>query len=247
MKKTEYNQKKYYNKISLEYQNHYGNEYALKYRFRLYDQLLKKIDLNGKSVLDAMCGGGQSSLYFDQFDCKIEGVDISEEQCKFYSLSLPKHKIFCSSILDFIPKKKYDIIVTDSLHHLHPNVNDVLYLFDSMLNKGGYIILWEPNSKSIFDLLRRLFYKLDSKYFMENEASINLDKVNNKLKNYNLINSIYGGNFGYLFLNLSMALRLSNFYKKYFFKYLMVLENFINLFQISYNSLWFLAIFKKNE
>lgn len=247
MNESEFNQKTYYNKISNEYQKHYGDKYALKYRFDLYHKAFKNINLKDLNVLDAMCGGGQSSLFFDKFNCKIVGVDISEEQCLFFKEKLPKHNVICSSILDFKTDKKFDLIITDSLHHLHPNVDEVLNLFDKLLNPSGYIIVWEPNRDSLFDLIRRLIYKIDSKYFLENEESISVSNLSSSLKDYKLISLIYGGNFGYLLLNLSMALRLPNSYKKYIYKTIMIVERMVSFFQFKINSLWLLAIYKKKS
>jgi SAM-dependent methyltransferase len=245
MNQTELQQKEYYNNISNDYQSHYGDDFALKYRFSLYANALKGIDISNKYVLDAMCGGGQSSQFFNNFNCKILGVDISENQCNFFTKILPNQEVICSSILDFKVDKKFDIIITDSLHHLHPNVNDVLNTLDSYLKEDGIIIFWEPNKDSIFDFFRRLIYKIDKKYFLDNEESISVRDITNNLRNYRKINLIYGGNLGYLFLNLSMALRIKSEYKRYYFKIVMFIEKIINIVQFKNNSLWFILVLQK--
>ena len=247
MNQTEQQQKEYYNNISNEYQSHYGDDYALKYRFRVYENALKEIDKSNKLVLDAMCGGGQSSLFFNKYNCKILGVDISENQCNFFSNILPNQNVICNSILDFKSNDKYDIIITDSLHHLHPNVNDVLDNLNYHLKENGILIFWEPNKDSVFDIMRRIFYKLDKKYFLENEESISVKNVVNHLSNYEIHKLTYGGNLGYLFLNLSMALRIKPIFKKYYFRTVMLIESILSIFQFKYNSLWFILVLKKRS
>ena len=61
--REENDQQKYYNIIADEYDIHYGNKYALKYRYGIYDKMLNNIKLKGVQVLDAMCGGGINGIF----------------------------------------------------------------------------------------------------------------------------------------------------------------------------------------
>lgn len=61
---TELKQKNYYNSIAESYDAHYHSDYALRYRFRIYDEFLSDIDITDYKVLDAMCGGGGKYLLF---------------------------------------------------------------------------------------------------------------------------------------------------------------------------------------
>jgi ubiquinone/menaquinone biosynthesis C-methylase UbiE len=38
--------------------------------------------------------------------------------------------------------------------------------FYRILKPGGHLLLWEPSAGSILNLLRKIWYKLDKKYFI---------------------------------------------------------------------------------
>ena len=59
--------------------------------------------------------------------------------------------------IDFIDEE-FEVIYLNSLHHLHPNVNDAIQEFKRILKPNGYIILWEPSSESLLDIFRRIWY-----------------------------------------------------------------------------------------
>jgi ubiquinone/menaquinone biosynthesis C-methylase UbiE len=246
--RDENNQKKYYNNISEEYEEHYASESSYYYRSKIYENFLRKFDFKGKEILDAMGGSGQSSAFFIRQNAKITALDISEKQCELFRIKFPNFKIVCASILDSgFENNNFDFIVTDSLHHLHPNVDDCMKEFYRILKPGGHLLLWEPSAGSILNLLRKIWYKLDKKYFQENEKAINLNKlINDQKKYFKIIKYQYGGNIGYIFQNITMALRLPILKSKKIFKYLTFIEIFLIKFQSKYISLWFLALFKKN-
>ncbi len=93
-------QKAYYDRIAGAYDRHFSNEYALKYRYGLYDSiLLDVVDFRDLHVLDAMCGGGQSAGYFTERRATVTGIDISCEQGGRFDLGHPEAAIVCGSIL----------------------------------------------------------------------------------------------------------------------------------------------------
>lgn len=62
MKSSEQNQKAHYNKISDAYAAHYGDKWSQKYRNKFINQsLVKDIELDGKLVLEGMCGSGETT------------------------------------------------------------------------------------------------------------------------------------------------------------------------------------------
>lgn len=61
----EVDQKEYYNRIAEEYDRHYANKYALKYRYGIYDGIFNNVNLKNMHILDAMCGGGQLDISSD--------------------------------------------------------------------------------------------------------------------------------------------------------------------------------------
>lgn len=245
----ELKQKNYYNQIAERYDEHYADEMALFYRDTIYEKLGFKINFKNKNLLDAMCGGGQDSIYFIRKGANVTGIDLSEEQCNIFKKRLPKNRIECGSVLQTPFKdEEFDVIYLNSLHHLHPNVNNAIQEFKRILKPKGYIILWEPSSESLLDIFRRIWYKLDKNLFLDNEKSINLRKLEKShINDLTLIQKSYGGNIGYLFVFLSMELRLPIGFNKFYGKLFIKLEQFLSLFQLKLFSLWFLAVFQKND
>ena len=150
----EKNQKRYYNNIATEYEDHYAGESSNYYRLKIYENFLKEFDFKGKKILDAMSGSGQSSAFFIRYKANIVALDISEKQCELFKKKFPDLKIVCASILDNgFDDSTFDFIVTDSLHHLHPNVDNCMKEFYRILKPGGHLLLWEPTAGSILDPL----------------------------------------------------------------------------------------------
>ena len=191
------------------------------------------------------CAGGESTGYFLKQGAFVTGLDISENCCNIYKKRYPKCNIVCSSILDTqFSDSSFDIIMTDSLHHLHPYVNQGMSEICRILKPGGYFCCWEPVSGSLIDLMRKIWYKMDKKYFMENEGSINIEKLIKFHKNqFEIINHIYGGNLAYVFVNLSMALRIPLKIIKLYAPSFITVENVLNRFQPKFFSCWVLALF----
>jgi ubiquinone/menaquinone biosynthesis C-methylase UbiE len=210
MSSEEENQRKYYDSIAATYDLHYGSRHAMAYRHAVYNRLLSKIDLRGKKVLDAMCGGGEGSVYLVQRGADVTGLDISAEQCRFYQMRLPEVKVVCRSVLDTgFEDNSFDFILTDSLHHLPPYLDKGLQEFHRILKPGGLVCCWEPNADSLMNALRKIWYKTDSKYFEENEKAVSVsDLTSSKAARFALRDVLYGGHVGYLTVVTSMVLRI---------------------------------------
>ena len=105
---------------------------------------------------------------------------------------------------------------------------------------------WEPTAGSILDFMRKLWYKTDKKYFESNEQSIDLGQLKEQHQDkFELIRSIYGGNFAYLFVHSSMAFRIPPGLVKYYAPILMPVDRFFQFFQTKKTSCWVLALFQK--
>ena len=243
----ETNQKIYYDEIADSYDEHYASESSLKYRGDLFHRLLKSENIAHHHVLDAMCGGGQNTGYFMQQNAKVTGIDISEMQCKNYSKRYPDNTVICGSVLsNNFKDESFDFIVTDSLHHMHPYIKECMSEFNRLLKPSGKLLLWEPAAGSVFDYARQAWYKIDPRYFEENEESINLENlVRDNEDRFSLQSKIYGGSFSYIFNNLSMALRISPTKTALRYKFFHTLERAIEPFQTRLTALWFIALFEK--
>ena len=238
------NQRSYYNKISSDYDDTFENQ--TEYRNFLYKNFLNKIDYKNFHILDAMSGGGQNSLFFANNAKSIKAIDISDKQIEKYRKRFPYFEAVCSDILkNNFKNDEFDLIITDSLHHLHPNIDLCMKEFNRILKKNGYLILWEPTSGSFFDYFRKIWYQLDTKFFESNEKSINLnDLVSKNKEEFELINKKYGGNIYYLLCNVGMAFRI-NLKSKLIKNFLRLVENILDKFQFKFNSLFFIALLKK--
>lgn len=244
----ELKQKQYYNEIALEYDRHYGSVDAIFYRKALFEEILKNISLKDAYVLDAMCGGGQNTAALHGHGCKFFGFDLSEKQCVNYYKRFPHTEIRCASIFDCgLPNSAFDIVICDSLHHLHPKVNDGIGEMVRVLKSGGHLLIWEPSAGSLFDYARQLWYRMDKKYFEKNEAAIDVNRIIHKYGEKLRLRQIrYGGNLAYLFVFASMALRIPSRLVPYYAPFLMHFERLFGNFQTKFTSLWVLALFEKH-
>jgi len=243
----EHNQKEYYNKIAEKYDEHYSNKYALEYRYRTYDKILFGMDFKNLNVLDAMCGGGESTGYFLSKGAKVTGLDISEKQCEIYTKRYPDIPVYCNSITKTnFSNNEFDFIITDSLHHLHPNVDEGVREIHRILKKKSYFLVWEPSAGSFFNYLRKKWYRMDKIYFEDNEQSIDIDKL--KLRHNEIFEfkkNIYGGNLAYLLVQESMLFRIPSKLIKYYAPLLLPFDQFIQNFQGKRTSCWVLSLLKK--
>ena len=173
---------------------------------------------------------------------------MSEEQCKIYEQRHPYAKGKCGSILDTpYDDAVFDLIVVESLHHLHPYVNNGINEIKRILKPGGYLFVWEPLSGSLMDWFRKLWYKKDKKYFEDNEASISLDKLKSTHnESLDLQRYRYGGNIAYLLVSGSMFFRLPMWLVKLYAKPLMFIEGIIDMMHLKFISCWVAAVFRKN-
>jgi SAM-dependent methyltransferase len=207
---NEKTQRNYYNQISDTYDAYYGNPWALTYRYGVYDRIIGKMDFHGKHVLDAMCGGGMASRYFVDKGAIVSGVDISDEQCRHYRQRFPTHDVRCESILQTtFNTEQFDFIVTDSLHHLHPQVPETLNEMIRILKPGGHILAYEPNARSFMDFFRKIWYRADQHYFENNEHSIDIHALIKAMGGrVELEQALYGGRLAYLLVQEAMVLRV---------------------------------------
>ena len=244
---TEDKQREYYNRIAANYDAHYSTKEALHYRYQVFDNFLKGNDFNGLKVLDAMCGGGENSGFFLAKGADISGVDISSEQCRFYRNRFPAADCRCESILQTsFPDNSFDFIITESLHHLPPQVDKGINEMVRILRPGGRLLIWEPSSGSFLDLIRKIWYRLDNVYFQDNEGSIDFSTLAQEHQNHlQLLQHMYGGNLANLFVLSSMQFRIPTAWVQYYAPLLLPLDRFISRFQGKRSACWILAMFQK--
>jgi SAM-dependent methyltransferase len=240
---SESKQRAYYDRIAGTYDEHHGSDHGLAYRARVFDRLFAGRALEGVRVLDALCGGGQSSAYFAARGAQVTGVDISAEQCEHYRRRFPGGIALCRSALDTgLADASFDLVITDSLHHLHPDVDAGVAELTRVLRPGGSLVIWEPAGGSLLDHARRLWYRLDPRFFADNEAAIDVDRLGrDQVERLRIERVEYGGNVGYLLVAMSMAMRIPVGWVGVYARPVLRVEEALSRFQGKLTSLWVLA------
>src|SRR5262245_52008442 len=115
-------QKEQFEKNAAEYEAHYGDEHAERYRRLFYNAIMfDGLDLRGARVLEAMCGSGQTAPDLLQRGAQVTGLDISENMIEAFKRRFPGAKGVCASVLSTgLPAATLDcVVVVGGLHHLH--------------------------------------------------------------------------------------------------------------------------------
>lgn len=126
-------------------------------------QTIKKYKPPPAKVLDVGCsfGGFVETFLENQYDA--EGIDISDYVIiEGRKNPLLKKRIFKSDLLNFTPKKKYDIItLIEVLEHL-PDAEKVFYKISELLNSKGLLVIQTAN----FDGLQAVLQSKNYHYFL---------------------------------------------------------------------------------
>jgi SAM-dependent methyltransferase len=227
-------QSAHYDRIAGQYQDHYGDFYSRQYRLRFINKpLFEGIDLEGKNVLEAMCGGGHTTEYLLSKGARVTGLDVSSEEMAAFKLHWPECTGLCASILDSgLPGSQFDCVaVIGGLHHLHPNLGEALEEIHRVLKPGGYLCFAEPHKGSLPDLVRSSWYKHD-RLFAHNEASIDFPGLKKDFaKHFRFETESYRGNVAYMLVLNSMVFRMPLALKRLYSPALLKIESLIEGFQ----------------
>jgi len=234
MKATEQLQQEQYDRISEQYELHYGDKYSQAYRHQfMFNPMTEGLDLNGLMAIDAMCGSGESTKHLIDCGANVLGIDISPVEIEKFKKSFPKCQGLTTSILKTgLDDQSCDVVcVFGGLHHLHPHVNEAVSEIERLLKPGGYFIFTEPPARSLPEYLRQIWYSKDS-MFAENEAGIDLEDMREKFEDrFHFEIEKYGGSFAYLLVLNSMIFRIPHSWKRYYSGICMLLEKWIQPLQ----------------
>jgi SAM-dependent methyltransferase len=248
MLKSEHNQRELFNSIAKAYHDHYNDKYSILYRYNfIIGPLFKNIELREKKVLDAMCGSGQVAEFLRGRGCHIEALDISRAQVEIFQNKFPDIPVKEGSILcTGYPDHYFDIVVVvGGLHHIHPHIKSAVEEVHRILKPHGHFLFGDPHSHSIFEWIRKIWYRVDS-LFVDNEASVNIEKLKDDFKDkFDQISLFYGGNVAYFFVYNSLILRMPMKIKKYISPPLIFMEKLILPFQTKFTSFYTIAQWKK--
>lgn len=161
-------QRHHYERIHNDYERHYYDPTSMAFRNRfVYDVMFEGIDLNGKRVADLASGSGHNSLaVLERFPAaSVTGFDISPSACRGYRelVGAQAHEIDLTAGTD--PGMRFDAaIVVGGLHHCVSDLAGTFRTIGALLDRGGLLLMYEPNSECVLEALRRLWYRHD-RYF----------------------------------------------------------------------------------
>lgn len=230
MDAIELRQKELFDKKADLFDAHYSDRYTEEYRRRfVYQPMIEGIDLKGKKVLEAMCGSEQATPFFLEHGAEITGLDISEKLIESFKEKFPQCEAICTSIFENnIPDNSYDVVsIIAGLHHLHPRVDECVEEVFRILKPGGYFIFMEPQSGSLPDVARKVWYKIDRAYFEENEGSVDINHLKKRFKGRFQYNRIrHTGFLAFLLVYNSYVFRMPLHWKKYYSPFLLKVDKF---------------------
>jgi SAM-dependent methyltransferase len=242
-------QQPHYDRIAHAYQAHHGDRYSLAYRDRfIHRHLFRGNSLAGKRVLDAACGSGETTEYLLAQGAEVTGLDISHKQIEAFRRKFPAADAVCRSIFSTgFADATFDCVsVVGGLHHLHPDVQKAVDEIHRILQPGGRFCFFEPPSRTLPDLLRKVWYRCDKGNFEENEASIDARELLRQNRGrFRPRLERYGGNVAYLLVLQSMELRVPLGLKRLYAPPLMLLERALGPLQPRWLSCYVICQWEK--
>jgi ubiquinone/menaquinone biosynthesis C-methylase UbiE len=237
-----------YARIASEYDAHYSDPWSTEYRRRfIYASMFEGIELAGRKVLDAMCGSGQTTEHLSSGNAEVTGLDLSSVEIHKFRSRWPNATAVCRSLLDCgLDDESFDCVaIVGGLHHVQPHVSRAVREIHRVLKPGGIFCFMEPHSSSLPDLVRKVWYKHDH-YFSDNEASINLEHLEQEFASQFRIRKVaYGGNLAFLLVLNSLIFRIPVRFKHLYSPLLVRLESVINRFQGKKTSCFVVAQWEK--
>ena len=227
-------QKAHYNRIAAAFEAHYDDPSTRRYRERFVDQpLLEGLDLNGRDVLEGMCGGGLTTSALLARGARVTGIDISDACIASFRSRWPQCRAVCASISSSgLPAESFDaVVVVGGIHHLQPDIDPAIEEIHRLLRPGGSFCFFEPHTGSLPDWFRQRWYQRDS-MFSRNEAAIDMDGLKARHgARFEFARELYCGNLGFLLVYNSMIFRIPLALKPLYTPALLRLEEWINRLQ----------------
>lgn len=231
---TEKTQREHYNRIGADYEAQYGDPDGLTYRAEfLYGPMFAGLDLDGRSVLEALSGSGHATEYLlKDKRAVVTGLDISDEAIASFKERWPGCQGICASITaSGLADESFDCIaVVMGLHHLHPHLPEAIREIHRLLRKGGTFCFTEPHQGSAFSRLRAIWYRHDS-LFAENEESLDIEGLKRGFAGqFEFKVEHYVGSAAYLLVLNSMIFRVPLWLKRIYSPGVMRLEKLLARF-----------------
>jgi len=221
----------HYDRLIELYEVHATDPATMRYRRRFIDEpLLRGIELEGRDVLEAMCGSGHSTEYLLERGANVTGIDVSAEAIELFRRKWPQSEAVVASIMDPpLQDESFDVIVVvGGLHHVHPHVDEAIEHMGRLLKPGGFLCFSEPHTGSLMDVARRRWYARDS-MFESNEAAIDVSALRVAHSDeFDVVSERYFGNVAHTLVLNSMVLRVPAWLKRVYARPAMALERLLN-------------------
>ncbi|MBP9582156.1 MAG: class I SAM-dependent methyltransferase [Ignavibacterium sp.] len=126
-----------------------------------------------ENFLDIGCGEGFSLIEAVNRGWNVCGVDITDHRIE--NARVKSIKFINSDLINSnLPPDFFDIIYLDSvLEHVH-NPSEYLVEIKRVLRKGGILYVGVPNEDSLFNDIRKLFYKITKKNVTEKNKTLSI-------------------------------------------------------------------------
>ena len=131
------------------------------------DRTLKNIPRPITSILEVGCGAGFAAEYLRKEYEQFTGLDYSQKLVDYAEQhnSSKNTRFICNDIKNFEGSQKFRVILMIGVLHHIADARNVLMNLKSHLEKGGAIVVNEPqNGNPLFKLLRKVRKKVDPKY-----------------------------------------------------------------------------------
>jgi SAM-dependent methyltransferase len=224
-------QGEHYDRLISLYEDHATDPWTQAYRRRFIDEpLLRGIELEGRRVLEAMCGSGHSTGFLLERGALVTGLDVSAQAMELFRAKWPQCEAVVESILaPTLPPESFDVVVVvGGLHHVHPHVDEAIAQISRLLKPGGHFCFSEPHSGSIVNVLRRAWYVRDS-MFESNEAAIDVSALRRAAEAaFEVKREWYFGNVAHTLVLNSMVLRTPRWLKRLYSRPAMTVEKLLN-------------------
>lgn len=245
-------QESHYDKITKDYDAHYFDDTSIDFRKEFfYEYMFQGLDLNEKLVADLACSSGYNSNFvLSRYPkTKVFGFDISAIACEFYKTNTNCDAYKVDLTLGHNPcNLEFDVVmIIGGLHHCVSNLEGTFNTIKKMIKPGGILLMVEPNKESIFEWVRKIWYKCD-KYFEANSehALSHKELFSTYGQGFSILDCEYMGGPAYFLVYNSLIFRIPVRWKKIIAPPLMYVERLYNHLPGKFFFPYFVARWKRD-
>lgn len=189
-------QGEYYSELEIKniVNEYYNSVFSRKKDRHVQMQTLFPDTLNSSSkILDYGCGmGGVSQLFYDKYNCTVDGVEISENELRKAKIAFGENKDLNFLLLDefSFPENHYDLVFSSQvIEHVH-NPGNYLSKINGMLKNDGYLLIGLPNIVNINYLVNLALFSPKRALKHSKNMVINYNKASNHINGWDPLHFI---------------------------------------------------------